>query len=219
VCSTSVCRARYCDARDRACASRGGRDSVRCCPAGMTRALSQPCGGRSCAGMAGPLGERNLNVGSNGRSMICVGFSCDGTLVAGGCTERLLSVSDSSRPHLGPLAQVPPRCLSTRVQCLCAATGGFPSFLGSCGRVLYSVSFFQRPSQRRALFLLALFRCVFPTRPYGADCVHVRTVFTVTVSDVRGRHRGRCWAWCHAVASAPAGAGGLRVAHVPHPAR
>jgi hypothetical protein len=33
-------------------------------------------------------------------------FSADGTLVASGCSERLLTVSDASRPHLGPLVQV-----------------------------------------------------------------------------------------------------------------
>jgi hypothetical protein len=45
---------------------------------------------------------------SNGRSTVCVGMSCDGTLVAGGCTERLLAVCDSSRPDMGPLAQARP---------------------------------------------------------------------------------------------------------------
>ncbi len=69
---------------------------------------------------------------SNGRSTVCVAVSCDGTLVAGGCTERLLAVCDASRPDLGPLAQVRrpqcrvltrfPSCPSPVATCTCLRT-------------------------------------------------------------------------------------------------
>ena len=47
----------------------------------------------------------DLVVSSKGKLSLAVSFSSDGTLVASGCSERLLTVSDSARPHLGPLVQ------------------------------------------------------------------------------------------------------------------
>lgn len=41
----------------------------------------------------------------NDKTCSAVGVSCDGTLLAVGCTERLLSICDMARPNSGPLVQ------------------------------------------------------------------------------------------------------------------
>jgi hypothetical protein len=67
-----------------------------CCSVWCRSTIAVVFGGTADDGEAGTSG---------GKAALAVAFACDGTLIATGCSERLMTVTDAARPQLGPLAQ------------------------------------------------------------------------------------------------------------------